>query len=284
MPGSEPTILRVFPRRTKATPSDPFAVVGGPGLWDPQFIAEYAPVEVHVSVAFTWDIPRAHAIARAWSKLAPTKVGGPAFGDAGGEFHPGKYLARGYTITSRGCPNRCKFCFVPRREGRLRELPIRDGWNVLDNNLLACSEPHVYEVFAMLRRQPHRVAFTGGLEARRMAGWIINLLAELRPRPEVFFAYDPGDDLKPVRDAAEELFFAGFTRASHRVRCYVLIGYPGDTIAAAEGRLADVLKVGLTPMAMLWRGEAGDRPGRDWRRFQRRWARPAIIHATKVGA
>ena len=41
---------------------------------------------------------------------------------SGGDFVPGRYLAPGYVITSRGCPNRCWFCSVWRREGALREF------------------------------------------------------------------------------------------------------------------------------------------------------------------
>ena len=58
----------------------------------------------------------------------PVHMGGPAFNMPGGDFVPGMYLKKGYVITSRGCPNRCWFCSVPRREGgRLRELPITEG-------------------------------------------------------------------------------------------------------------------------------------------------------------
>jgi hypothetical protein len=75
---------------------------------------------------------------------------------------------------------------------------------------------------------------------------------------------------------------AGFTRASHRLRCYVLIGYPQDTFEAAEKRLRDITSIGFTPMAMRWRPEHPNAekwvPGPAGRTFQRRWARPAIIH------
>ena len=129
-------IARVFPRRTKATPDDPLAFTGPPprgGLPDIE--------EVHVSVAFTYDMEKACQLAEQWMKLGvPVHMGGPAFNMPGGDFAPGMYLKKGYVITSRGCPNRCWFCSVPRREGgRLRELPITEGNIVLDDNLLACS-------------------------------------------------------------------------------------------------------------------------------------------------
>lgn len=63
--------------------------------------------EVHISVAFTYDIPKAEYLAKLWSHLgAPVKVGGPAYGQRDGDFTPGLYLKKGYTITSRGCLHR----------------------------------------------------------------------------------------------------------------------------------------------------------------------------------
>lgn len=96
--------------------------------------------EVHVSVTFTWDIPIAEWLAKQWEPVATVKIGGPAYNEPGGDFIPGMYMRHGYVITSRGCPNRCWFCAVPKREGgMLRELPVTDGWILTDDNLLACS-------------------------------------------------------------------------------------------------------------------------------------------------
>lgn len=129
-------IARVFPRRTAATPEDPFAFTGPPPCGELPGISE-----IHISVAFTYDMQKAEQLADMWSATGlPVRMGGPAFCEPGGAFVPGRYLKYGYVITSRGCPNRCWFCAVPKREGGvLRELPITSGWNVLDDNLLACS-------------------------------------------------------------------------------------------------------------------------------------------------
>ena len=66
---SEPTrIIRVFPRRTKATPNDALAYVGPPDLF-----AEAD--EVHVSVTFTYDKAIAEQLAEQWRWVAPVKLG-----------------------------------------------------------------------------------------------------------------------------------------------------------------------------------------------------------------
>jgi len=138
----------------------------------------------------------------------------------------------------------------------------------------------------MLRRQKRRVEFTGGLEALALEDYQVELLASLTPRPNMFFAYDPGDEFSTLESAACRLLAAGFTRASHRMRVYVLIGYPKDTLADAERRLRQMQHIGFTPMAMLWNPETPSqekhRPDMRWRAFQRLWARPALIHGREA--
>ena len=269
-------LIRVFPRKTKATPNDGLAYCG-----PPDFFAEAD--EVHVSVTFTYDKQWAEHLAEQWKHVAPVKIGGVAYGDRGEEFIPGRYIKPGYIFTSRGCPRRCWFCSVWKRDPVPRLLPIIDGWNILDDNLLACPQSHVEAVFAMLRRQKRRIEFTGGLEALSLQDYQVDLLAGLKPRPNMFFAYDPGDAFETLEHAARRLLAAGFTKCSHRMRAYVLIGYPKDTIAQATQRLLQMRSIGFTPHAMLWKPETQSqdrwRPDGQWRAFQRQWARPAIIHA-----
>lgn len=263
-------LIRVFPRRTRATPIDRLAYVGGPDM--------FAEADaVHISVAFTWDLPAAERLAREWRHVAAVTIGGPATGESGGDFEPGRYLREGYVITSRGCPNRCWFCSVWRREGEtVRELPVRDGWNVLDDNLLACSDDHIRAVFGMLSRQKHPVEFTGGFEAARLKPWHVEALRTLRPK-QIFFAYDTPNDREPLFEAGKILQASGLG-SGHRLRAYVLIGYPGDSFEAAEDRLKDCLSAGFMPMAMLYRDSTGQTDVA-WRKFQRQWARPAIVSA-----
>jgi hypothetical protein len=270
-------LIRVFPRRTRATPCDELARFGPPDLLD-------TADAVHVSVTFTYDKPYAEQLAEQWRHVAPTTVGGVAYGDRGEDFIVGKYIKPGYVFTSRGCPRRCWFCSVWKRDPEPRLLPIQDGWNILDDNLLACPEDHVRAVFAMLRRQSRRVEFTGGLEALSLQDYQVDLLASLKPQPVMFWAYDPGDAFETLASAARRLLAAGLSSRGHRLRCYVLIGFPHDTLTAAETRLRQMLSIGFTPMAMLWRPETPSqmryRPAPEWRAFQRRWARPAIIHGS----
>lgn len=265
-------IARVFPRRTKATPIDDLVFIDqGPSIGMPEFD------EVHISVAFTFDIQKAEYLYYQWEHVGvPIKIGGPAFNEPGGEFFPGKYLAEGYVITSRGCNNRCWFCKVPEREGfTVRELPIKDGWNVLDDNLLACSDNHIWKVFNMLHRQKEYPVFTGGLEAKLLKPWHAHLLKAVKTK-RMYFAYDTKDDYEPLISAGKILRKAGFTVASHSMCAYVLIGYKGDTFDKAEKRLNQTIEAGFVPYAMLWMGDDG-LVNEEWKPFQREWLRPGIV-------
>lgn len=265
-------IARIFPRRTAATPMDELAFINEPpGLFPPKVD------EVHISVAFTYDLPRAEWLARQWEHVAPVKIGGPATGERGENFMPGRYLKPGYVITSRGCPNRCWFCSVWKREGDVRELPITEGYNLLDDNLLACSENHIGEVLKMLSEQKRAAEFTGGLEAARLTKYIAAEIKAIKPK-QLFFAYDSPEKYEALEKAVGYCWQVGFTPESHSIRAFVLIGFPKDTFESAEQRLQAVKRLGIAPMAMLWREETGIAPY-EWRKFQRSWARPAAIYA-----
>ena len=267
-------IARVFPRRTSATPDDDLAFIGEPPLF---------PVhadEVHVSCTFTWDRDAAKRLAREWEvKGYRVRLGGPAFDSPADDFEPGLYVKHGMTFTSRGCIRRCPFCFVPKREGRLRLLPVRPGWDILDNNLLACPRSHVEAVLDMLQEQPKAARFTGGIDARLCEPWFAERLGRMRVQI-LYTAFDHPSARPHVERTVTMLRSAGLTQ--RQVGCYVLVGSEGDTLASAEERLEWVLRTGGTPFAMYFR-PAEDRRSRippEWSRFVRRWSRPALIFST----
>jgi hypothetical protein len=265
-------LARVFPRKTKQSPDDAKAFFGFPDIkTTPYFDA------VDISVAFTYDIPKAEQMAERWRHhTASVRMGGPAFGRPSvGEFEPGKYVKKGITFTSRGCPNKCWFCSVWKREtDGLRELAIKDGWVVGDDNLLACSDGHIKSVFSMLHRQPQRPRFLGGLEARLLKDWHCEAMKTVKTEV-MYFAYDTKDDLDPLRAAGELLPNYGFNWSSKKLMCYVLMGYKGDTIDAAHKRIENTVRAGFWPLAMLWRGDKEEKE-KTWLDFSRYWARPPL--------
>jgi hypothetical protein len=234
--------------------------------------------EIHISVTFTADLPLVEKLEKRWECVAPVKIGGPALDDFGGEFIPGKYISEGNVITHRGCPNNCWFCDVWKREGRVvRELPIQEGWNLLDNNIFACSLSHQQKVFEMLLRQKRKPRLSGGLEAARFTSWQAEWLLKLK-LDYCYFAYDTPDDLEPLAQASKLLSEYGLFKG-HSIGVYVLIGYKKDTFELAEKRLIASMKLGFMPQAMLY-NRADFMEEYDmlqWRRFQREWANKVIV-------
>ena len=270
-------MIRVFPRRTTWTPDDKLAFVGDPPLFRP------LDQPVKISVAFIWDIPEAERLLQAWGQYySDIEMGGPALGSKGEEFIQGRFVKPGMTFTSRGCPNRCWFCSVWERDPEIKELPIVEGWNVADDNILACSAAHFRRVCEMLKTQKERVVFSGGLEATRLTFWHASLLVSLKP-DRLYFAYDTPEDYEPLVEAGKIMREAGIPEAKHILFSYVLMGYDGDTFELAEKRLLQTIGAGFTPMAMLWRDKYGNHKDRRWLKFQRQWARPRLIYKKKGG-
>lgn len=177
---------------------------------------------------------------------------------------------------SRGCPKDCWFCDVGKcANGRVIELPVQDGWNIIDDNILATSEKHFAQVIAMLKRQKQRPVFSGGLEPEYMTAEKARMLVECKPKT-MYTAYDTLDDYEHLRNMARLLWEAGLPRNSHIVKSYMLCGYPEDSMDAAEKRANQIMELGFLPFAMLYRDETGRRdPG--WKKFQREWANAVIV-------
>lgn len=270
-------ILRVFPKRTNMTPRDDYAFVGDP----PLFLPDWRDIKaVHISVTFTWDIDEGKRLTAAWSHYHPeVYIGGPAYGDANGNFVPGQYVKSGVTFTSRGCNFNCPWCLVPEREGRLREMDFWSGNIIQDNNLLQCSRRHLTRVFDMLRSQ-HAIQFTGGLDSTLVTDRIAHDLRGLRIK-QLFLSCDTKEAIKPLRWAISKL--QGFPR--NKLRCYVLLAFGGETISEAIERLEEVWQVGCIPFAQLYQPpDRYIRYSKEWRDLARTWSRPAAtkaIHLTK---
>lgn len=261
-------IIRVFPVKTNMTPRDEYAFVGDPPMLRPE------ADEVHVSCTFTWHMAIARRLAGAWAQYYPVKLGGPAFGSPANGFNPGDYVRQGVTFTSRGCNNQCPWCLVPQREGKLREIAVQPGNAIQDNNLLQCNQTHIAKVLDMLRSQ-HQICFSGGLDSRLLTNSIVDDLRALRIY-QLFFASDTKEAIKPLEKARQML--QGFNR--DQLRCYVLLGFNGETISEAQERLEAVWELGFMPFAQLYQPpEHYIQYSHEWRALARTWSRPAAMKA-----
>lgn len=270
-------MIRVFPSATFWTPTDALAFVGERPLFHPPD----RDMPVRISVTFTWDKDEAERIADSWSAYyRDVQIGGPAYDTPAGEFVPGRFMKPGCVITTRGCPKRCPWCVVPKREGRLIELPIRDGWILQDNNILAASERHIIAVFDMLRRQNRNAFFTGGLDKHFLEPWHVELFKSIKVG-ELWFACDLRNDVQHLRAAREML---GPTFKERQLRCYTMIGFKGQSRAAlAEDleRIKAVYALGFLPFCQLYQPmeRTKIKYGPEWLAARKFWSRPAIYRS-----
>lgn len=270
-------MIRVFPRQTAWTPTDAMAFIGEPPLFRPAD----SDIPVRISVTFTWDMDEAERIAGSWQRYyRDVQIGGPAYNTPAGEFVPGRFLKSDCTITTRGCPKRCPWCVVPQREGAMTYLPIRDGWMLQDNNILAADEAHTRAVFEMFRRQGRNISFPGGLDKHFIKPWHVDLLRSV-PVGELWFACDLNNDVQHLRHAKELL---GGAFKERQLRCYTMIGFKGQSGAALSEdlrRVEAVYALGFLPFCQLF--QPMDRKKREyapeWRAAQKYWSRPAIYRS-----
>ena len=207
----------------------------------------------YLSIPFTWLLPKAKEMAE--KQNGKIIAGGPAvdlvgavWADTPGscEFDTLSMHNPLATFTTRGCPNRCKFCAVPKIEGEFREL---DSWKpaptVCDNNILASSRKHFEKVIDSLLPFEY-VDFNQGLDARLFTQWHCGQLARLN-RVKIRFALDSTMQESTTYNAiklARQYRFNDFG-------VYVLIGFK-DTPEDARYRLEAVRSWGIWPTPMRY--------------------------------
>lgn len=97
---------------------------------------------------------------------------------------------------TRGCPNRCKWCVVPKKEGNITpymdadEIAVEGRTNLIlmDNNILA-SDYGLQQIEKIIRRK-YRVDFNQGLDARLVTDDIARMLAKVKWIKRIRFGCD----------------------------------------------------------------------------------------------
>ncbi len=213
---------------------------------------------LYISVPFTWLLPEARKLAEAHHGRGPVVAGGPAVAllpealagvahlDQESPVPPLAVVNPLATFTTRGCPNRCGFCAVPRLEGDFRELTTWEPRPIIcDNNLLAASRIHFDRVIDRLKALPW-VDFNQGLDARLFTHHHARRIAELNAA-KVRFSFD---HLKH-EDAVAEAVALCHHHGLKDIGIYVLVGFH-DTPADALHRLELVRSWGIRPNPMRY--------------------------------
>lgn len=114
---------------------------------------------------------------------------------------------KAYGFLTRGCPNKCKWCVVPRKEGNIRpymdvdDVAVGGRTNLvlMDNNVLACD--YGLEQIQKIIDRGYRVDFNQALDARLVTDDIAKLLAKVRWIDVIRFGCDTPRQIEECEEA-----------------------------------------------------------------------------------
>lgn len=144
------------------------------------------------------------------------------------DLFPGKNYSMGFT--TRGCLRRCKFCIVPKKEGRIHAVAdIYEFWNkrhkelvLLDNNIFGI-EGHFEKISEQILKEGLKVDFNQGLDIRLLTDEKAKLLKKLKPINRWRFAFDSIKQENAFRRGAEILMRNKISKGN--ISIYTLVGF-----------------------------------------------------------
>lgn len=128
---------------------------------------------------------------------------------------------------TRGCPNNCRWCIVPRKEGGIHPYrkwqdlvrPDTDKLVLMDNNILSCE--YGINQLESLARSGYRIDLNQGMDARLVDDQIASILARINWIRFIRFSCDQKVQIAPVKRAIELLGSYGVK--PYRIFIYLLV-------------------------------------------------------------
>jgi hypothetical protein len=157
-------------------------------------------------------------------------------------------LQSAYGFLTRGCPNKCSWCIVPEKEGKIRQnadieefLDGKKSAILMDNNVLA-SEFGLQQIEKIISLKI-KVDFNQGLDARLIDRPIAKLLSKVRWLKPVRLSCDTLNMIKPVKKAMR--YLREYNCTPQNYYCNVLV----QDIDSAMRRVKLLQKWDLDPFA-----------------------------------
>lgn len=122
-----------------------------------------------------------------------------------------------YGFLTRGCPNKCKWCIVPKKEGAVRPYMDIDDITIngkrpyailMDNNILA-SDYGISQIEKIISRKYH-VDFNQAIDARLVTDEIAKLLAKVKWIKRIRFGCDTTAQIRHCVDAIDKIRNYGY--------------------------------------------------------------------------
>lgn len=140
-------------------------------------------------------------------------------------LYPDCDYAIGYI--TRGCPNHCRWCVVPRKEGKIkayrtwRDLVRQDmdKLTLMDNNILSCE--YGIDQLKSLIGSGYRIDLNQGMDARLVTEQIADILSRLSWIRFIRFSCDQKSQILPVRRTIDLLMERGIK--PYRIFIYLLV-------------------------------------------------------------
>lgn len=175
---------------------------------------------------------------------------------------------------TRGCPNRCPWCVVPKKEGGIR--PYRDWHDIarpdskklvlMDNNILACT--YGIEQLESLIGSGYTIDLNQGMDARLVDERIASILAGLKWIKHIRFSCDQKAQIPAILKTAELLGRYGVK--PYRLFIYLLVTKDIDDAAYRVEQLKPLK--GINIYAQPERNDAmGIVPNRAQKEFANRY-------------
>lgn len=239
----------------------------------PQFFD--LPDKVYISCLFRWNADMAHILKNQWDGRA--ELGGTGVDIAKtlpidvATSEPDYSLYgfnRAVGFISRGCINRCPWCVVWRKEGKLNRVSSAESVVgnypeaiFLDNNFLALSGHE--DDLSWVAATGTRIDFNQGLDAKYVTPSNAKLMAQCNWLAGPRLALDADARQDVVERALAYLQEAGMS--INRIMLFVLIGFHG--LESDVRRLLKAREWGIQVYPMGYRNlETGEEPAYGWNR------------------
>lgn len=174
----------------------------------------------------------------------------------------------GIGFTSRGCVRECGFCFVPKKEGKFRNVAeikdlINPKSNILilhDNNITA--DPHCIDKLNEIRDRNLIVDINQGLDVRLMTEDKARALSQVKHLRSIHYAWD----LMPFENKVMEgIDILSKHIKPYRHMCFMLVGF-NTTFEEDMYRFRKLRELKVDPFVMIF-NEGKDRKLRHFARW-----------------